>query len=110
MLEALKCIFFLTFKWTDSIYESRCDFSKSQIRNGESIDEERNQESCCKEKGRSEEKEVVLSHPISDANVSAMRGPGNGAFFISSLSQLHSRPLESLRFRNRTTSQPWTNV
>jgi hypothetical protein len=26
LLLSLKCIFFLTFAWTDSIYESRCDF------------------------------------------------------------------------------------
>jgi hypothetical protein len=59
----LKCIFFLTFERTDSIYESRCDFLfESQIRNGESIDEERNQESCRKEESPSEEKEVARQH------------------------------------------------
>src|SRR4051812_16573548 len=56
---APKFIFFLTFKRSDSIYESRCDFSKSQIRIGESVNEERNQESRCEEESCSEEKEVA---------------------------------------------------
>jgi hypothetical protein len=55
----LKCIFFLTFARRDSIYESRCDFSKSQIRIGESVNEERNQEGRCEEESCSEEKEVA---------------------------------------------------
>jgi hypothetical protein len=48
----------LTFFSDNSIYESHCDFSESQI----SIREKKFngcKESCCKEKGCSEKKEVV---------------------------------------------------
>jgi hypothetical protein len=78
----------LTFERTDSIYESRCDFLfESQIRNGESIDEERNQESCRKEESPSEEKEVARQHQ-QQRKRPLQRGlfffgrPCNGAFFI----------------------------
>ena len=80
----LKCIFFLTFERSDSIYESRCDFFLNRkFELGESIDEERNQESCCKEESRSEEKEVVSRRPVSGRQLKHQpdRGPGNGAFF-----------------------------
>jgi hypothetical protein len=57
-------IFFLTFKWTDSIYESRCDFFEDRkFELGESIDEERNQEGCREKEGCSEKKEVVRQRP-----------------------------------------------
>jgi hypothetical protein len=52
----------LTFRATNLIYESRCDLF--EIANfdvkGESIDEERNQESC-EEEGRSEEEREVAA-------------------------------------------------
>jgi hypothetical protein len=56
----LKCIFFLTFECSDSIYESRCDFLNRKFELGETIDEERNQESRREEESGSEEKEVVV--------------------------------------------------
>ena len=74
-----KCIFFLTFEYY-SIYESRCDFFESQIRMGESIDEERNQESRSKEESRREEKEVARQRP--SERDQRQTGPGNGAFFF----------------------------
>jgi hypothetical protein len=55
-------IFCLTLSGSNSIYESHCGFSKSQIRSGESNDEERNQEESRGKESRSEEKEVVI-HP-----------------------------------------------
>jgi hypothetical protein len=64
LIAHLKCIFFLTFARTNSIYESRCDFSKSQIRIGESINEERNQEGRREEESCSEEKEVAAQRPL----------------------------------------------
>ena len=80
-LMRLKCIFFLTFKWTDSIYESRCDFLNRKFELGESIDEERNQESCREEESGSEEKEVVqrVSH---EAQITTIWAPATEPFFI----------------------------
>ncbi len=57
--EKSSAFFFLTFECSDSIYESRCDFLSRKFELGESIDEERNQESCCEEESGPEEKEVV---------------------------------------------------
>jgi len=57
-----RCIFFLTFCLNNLIYESRRDFfgSPNLDVKGESIDEERNQESCSEEEeGCSEEEEVA---------------------------------------------------
>jgi hypothetical protein len=54
---------------------------ESQIRIGESIDEERNQESCCKEKGCSEEKEVVWPRPFSGREKQPNGPRQRGLFF-----------------------------
>jgi hypothetical protein len=81
----------LTFGASDSIYESQCDFSNRKFELGESIDEERNQEGRCKEKGCSEEKEVACQRPLEGRPLyntrPRQRGlfllrPGDGAFFI----------------------------
>jgi SAM-dependent methyltransferase len=48
---------------------------------GESFDEERNQESRCKEEGRSEEKEVAIRRPAEDV-IPSTKAPATGPFFI----------------------------
>jgi hypothetical protein len=61
---SLKRIFFLTFSPNNFIYESHCDFRVAKFDVlGESIDEDRNQESS-EEESRPEEKgEVALGPP-----------------------------------------------
>jgi hypothetical protein len=52
-------IFFLTFVAKNSIYESHCDFFYRKISMvGEPLNEERNEEGCCEEKGSTEEEKV----------------------------------------------------
>jgi hypothetical protein len=77
-----KCIFFLTFGASDSIYESQCDFSNRKFELGESIDEERNQEGRCEEKGCSEEKEVARQRPEQDVNCVTPGPRQRGLFYF----------------------------
>src|ERR1700691_5477790 len=62
-------------------------FFRSQIRIGESIDEERNQESCRKEESPSEEKEVARQH-----QQQCERPWQRGLFFLAPTSSRTSGP------------------
>jgi hypothetical protein len=59
-------------------------FQNRKFRLGESIDEERNQESGREEESRSEEKEVV-PRALKWARSFNCKGPGDGAFFFALL-------------------------
>jgi len=76
--------FCLTFFPDNSIYESHCDFSESQI----SIREKKFngcKESCCEEKGCSEKEEVVI-RVIRDAQpINTKTAPATEPFLFWSL-------------------------
>ncbi len=62
------CIFFLTFGPKNLIYESHCDLTIANLmlgRMGESLNEERNEESCkASEEKSARKKEEVTRRPI----------------------------------------------